>query len=170
MRKFREIAYEDIRENVFKLIGKDWMLVTAGSVDRCNMMTASWGGAGILWHRPVAFIFIRPQRYTDIFVKENDHVSLGFFEETYRDVLNLCGTRSGRDIDKVKETGLTPRTDGDGVWFDESKLVLMCRKLYADTLKDEDFLDRKLISENYGARDFHNLYIAEITRCLVPEN
>lgn len=169
MRTFNEIAPEALRDNVFRLIGRDWMLVTAGSVDNCNMMTASWGGLGILWHKPVAFIFIRPQRYTDEFVRREDYVSLCFFEEDYREVLNLCGTKSGRDIDKVKETGLTPREGRNGgVWFDEAKLVLECRKLYAGAIEEAAFVDRALISENYPTADFHHLYIAEVAACLVP--
>lgn len=167
MRSFKEISPEEITDNIFTLIDKDWMLVTAGDVDKCNMMTASWGGAGILWHKPVAFVFIRPQRYTDEFVKQGDYLSLCFFDETYRDVLNLCGTKSGRDIDKVKETGLTPRKGKTGgVWFDESRLVLECRKLYADRLQKGSFIDTGLIDKNYPTEDFHHVYIAEITACL----
>ncbi|MBN2049757.1 MAG: flavin reductase family protein, partial [Spirochaetales bacterium] len=82
MRKFTEISPEKIKDNLFKLIDKDWMLVTAGTKQQCNMMTASWGGVGILWNLPVAFVFIRPQRYTDTFIQRHDLFSLCFFNET----------------------------------------------------------------------------------------
>ena len=84
------------------------MLVTAGNAEKFNMMTASWGGLGFLWNRPVAFVFIRPQRYTFDFVERNEGFTLSFFGEEYRKVLQLCGTKSGREIDKVAETKLTP--------------------------------------------------------------
>ena len=52
------------KEDVFHLIGKEWMLITSGTIDRFNTMTASWGGIGWLWNKPVAYIFVRPDRYT----------------------------------------------------------------------------------------------------------
>jgi len=171
MREFKQIQQKDVDKNVFELIGDDWMLVTAGTTEACNMMTASWGGLGVLWHYPVAFVFVRPQRYTDLFIRENDFLSLCFFEESYRDVLKLCGSKSGRDIDKVKETGLTVREGEHGtVWFDESKLVLECRKLYAGAIDSNNFIDTSIISKEYPSEDFHHIYIAEIQRCMVPKD
>ena len=64
MSDFKKINASDINESVFDLIGKDWALVTSGNSDKFNTMTISWGGAGIMWGKPVAFTFIRPQRYT----------------------------------------------------------------------------------------------------------
>lgn len=49
---FHEIAPKTLTENVFSLIGDRWMLITAGTPDRCNTMTASWGGLGVLWRKP----------------------------------------------------------------------------------------------------------------------
>ena len=70
--KFRKINPEQLAENAFKLIGKDWMLITAGTRDKFNMMTASWGGMGNLWMNPVCFTFIRPTRYTYEFAEKNE--------------------------------------------------------------------------------------------------
>ena len=53
-----------IDQNVFSLIGEKWMLITAGTAERCNTMTASWGGLGVIWGAPSATCYIRPQRYT----------------------------------------------------------------------------------------------------------
>lgn len=93
------------------------MLVTAGNAEKFNMMTASWGGLGFLWNRPVAFVFIRPQRYTFDFVERNEGFTLSFFGEEYRKVLQLCGTKSGREIDKVAETKLTPLQLHREIWL-----------------------------------------------------
>lgn len=136
MKNMTKIDPKQIDENVIRLIGSQWMLVTAGNPAHFNTMTASWGGLGFLWNRPVAFVFIRPQRYTFQFAEENSGLTLSFFGEEYRDALKICGSRSGRDTDKVAEAGLTPEpTPGGNVAFGEASLVLECRKLYAEMLR-----------------------------------
>lgn len=162
------IKPEEIDQNVFKLIGTDWMLITAGKIDSFNMMTASWGFMGVLWHRNVAVCFIRPQRYTYGFANDSDGYTLSFFNEEYRDVLNLCGKKSGRDIDKVKETGLTPfSTKSGNVAFEEARMVLDCRKIYTDDIKEAQFIDPALIRKNYPGKDFHRFFIAEIMEVML---
>ena len=104
----REIKATEIKENAIKLIGKDWALITAGDESGYNTMTASWGGLGQLWNKDVCFIFIRPQRYTYEFIEKNELFTMSFYPEEYRKALSFCGTKSGRDYDKAKETGLTP--------------------------------------------------------------
>ena len=102
------------KEDAFKLIANDWMLVTAGTEDHFNTMTASWGGIGIPWNRPVAFLFIRPERYTHEFLEANERLSLSFFTEDYRKALQLCGSKSGRDMNKVEAAGLHPQCSTGG--------------------------------------------------------
>ena len=85
------------KEDVIKAIGKEWMLVTAGTPDKFNTMTASWGGVGYLWNKAVAFVFIRPERYTHEFVENNERLTLAFLGNENREILNFCGTKSGRD-------------------------------------------------------------------------
>lgn len=157
-------------DGVFDKIGKQWMLITARGKDAAgkevtNTMTASWGGMGILWNRPVAFCFIRPQRYTYRLTEQSEHLSLSFLGEEYREALRLCGTKSGKDIDKFKAAGITP-ADYEGVPFvAEAELALVCRKLYADDLKKECFLLPELLS-NYKEDDFHRVYVVEIEAIL----
>jgi len=168
MSEFREIKPEAITDNVIKLIGKDWMLITAGPLAGFNPMTASWGGIGNLWNLPVTFAFVRPQRYTFPLMEAGTHYTLSFFAEDYREALNFCGTQSGRDVDKVAETGLTPVEGVTGaVYFAEARLVLECRKVYAQNLKAENFVAPELIGKHYAARDFHQMYIGEIVHCLI---
>lgn len=166
---FIESHPREITDNVIKLIGREWMLVTSGSKDSYNMMTASWGGLGILWHKPVCFLFIRPSRYTFQFLEKNDHFSIGFFTSDYKDVLNLCGSKSGREIDKMKEVNLTPIEDQETVYFEESRMVLICKKLYTHDITNKNFLSA-IREDIYMDNDFHRMYICEILKCLVKSN
>ena len=155
-----------IPDNPFKLIADDWMLITAGTPDRFNMMTASWGAVGELWHKKVCFVFVRPTRYTYEFVEKADHFTLSFFEEKLRPVLNFCGRVSGREMNKAAKAGLTPITGKTGsVFFAEARLVLECRKIYYQDLVPGQFLDVE-IEANYPRKDYHRMYVGEIVNCL----
>ena len=166
MSNFKTIDPSAIADNAFKLIGKDWALVTSGSRESFNTMTVSWGGVGIMWNKPVAFTFIRPQRYTFGFLEKNGMFTMSFFDEEYRKALQICGTKSGRDIDKVKETGLTPAFTDDGVpYFEEARLVLVCKKLYAQDLNEESIIE-EAVKSNYSGDDYHRMYVSEIVSVL----
>lgn len=167
MKSFKIIDPLSITDNVFKLLDKDWMLVTAGSPEHYNTMTASWGHMGIMWNLPVAIAWIRPQRYTFEFAEKSSHFTLSFFTEEYRKALQFCGTKSGRDYDKAAETGLTPvATDKGNVYFQEARLVMECRKLYSGDLKEENFIAADLASKHYPTKDFHRFYMGEIVQVL----
>lgn len=168
MTVFNEIKPAEIRDNIFDLIGRQWMLITAGNEKSFNTMTASWGGAGVLWGKPVAFSFVRPQRYTYEFLEKSDRYTLSFYDERYRDALNFCGSHSGRSCDKVKEAGLTPVIDNGAVYFDEAKLVLICRKLYIQDITPECFIDKN-IAATYKGVDYHRVYVGEIEKVLAKE-
>ena len=157
-------------ENAVKLIGSDWMLITTKDAenDRVNAMTASWGCLGVLWNKPVCVCFVRPQRHTFGLLEDSERFSVAFLDEEYRKALRLCGTKSGRDCDKLSEAGLSA-AELDGVpVIAEARLVLVCRKLYADDLKKEGFLDDSLLS-NYLADDFHRMYVSVIEAAYVAE-
>ena len=163
---FRETDVQSLKESTFKLLGSDWMLITAGSIESFNTMTAAWGGLGVLWDKNVCYCFIRPQRYTYEFMEKADSFTLSFFEEKYRGMLDFCGSNSGRDIDKVKKTGITP-ADGklSTVYFSEARLVFICRKIYFQDIIPDHFLDQS-IQKNYPKKDYHRMYIGEIVSCL----
>ncbi len=153
------------KEDVFSLVGKEWMLVTAGNAESYNTMTASWGGFAILWGKPVAIIFVRPERYTHDFIEKNDHLTLSFYGNEYRKALQICGTKSGREIDKAKETGLTPITTEKGnVTFAESRLTVECRKIFKSEMETADFLDKKIYDAHYNPAQggLHTIYVCEI--------
>lgn len=160
----KRIEIKDLTENFFETISKEWMLVTAGTPEHFNTMTASWGGIGFLWNKPVAFVFIRPERYTYEFAEKNEYLTLSFLGDENRQIHNVCGSKSGRDTDKVQETGLKPLPTPEGnITFEQSRLTLECRKLYSRMLEPESFIDKqpleKWYSENNG---MHKMYIVEI--------
>jgi flavin reductase (DIM6/NTAB) family NADH-FMN oxidoreductase RutF len=161
----KQVRPDVLTENSFKLIGKDWMLITTGGHGSFNTMTASWGGLGVLWERTVAFCFIRPTRYTYEFMERSTIFTLSFFEERFRKALSFCGSHSGRDTDKITGSGLTPVHDGDFIFFAEARLVLLCRKIYFQDISPDCFLDPK-IEDLYPARDYHRMYVGEIVKCL----
>ena len=164
-----EKDFATIPENAARLIGSDWMLIGAGAGKAFNMMTASWGGLGNLWHRPVSFIFVRPQRYTYSFIEKNEYFSICFFDEKYREALNFSGTVSGKNVDKAAETGLTPIDFEDKtIYFEQARLVLICRKLYHQDIKPELF-DDAVIDSFYPAKDYHRMYIGEIVHTLAEQ-
>jgi len=163
---FNKIDPTGINENAFKLIGSDWMLVTAGEPEAYNMMTASWGGLGVLWSKKVCFCFIRPTRYTYQFMEKSENFTLCFFEEQYRKVLEFCGSKSGRDVDKTASTGITPVAGPSGaVYFEEARLVLVCKKIYYQDINPDNFIAPD-IQENYTLKNYHRMYVGEITACL----
>lgn len=162
----KEILPELIKKNPFQAIGKEWMLVTAGNEDKINTMTASWGGLGVMYGKNVAFVVIRPQRYTKEFIDREETFSLSFLEKNYRDVMNYLGTVSGRNEDKIAKSGLTVERYENTPFFNEANLVLICKKLFRQTLEGGSLLKESLASTWYPSKDYHTLYIAEITKVL----
>lgn len=166
---FKEILPQDLHVNPFKMIGRDWMLVTAGTPEKVNTMTASWGGLGEMWNKPAAFVVIRPQRYTKEFIDRQEAMSLSFYQEEFREKLSYLGTVSGRDEDKIAKAGLTPAFDGGIPYFQEADTVMLVKKLYEDTYKPECFIEKQLDDRWYPEKDYHTLYICQVQKILVRE-
>lgn len=171
MTQWKEVSPMQWEKSVFRRIGKDWMLVTAEKEDgTVNTMTASWGGLGIMWNKPVAFAAIRPQRYTKEFVDESSRLSLTFFGEEYRKMLGYMGTVSGRDEDKVSVQNLTVVHEGATPYFEEADTAMITRVLFAQPYEEASFLDKEVMEKNYPTKDYHTLYICEIEKILVKED
>ena len=143
-----------------------WFLLTAGDFaeGRYNTMTVSWLFVGVMWAKPVAQVVARPQRYTREFLDAYPTFTLSLFPEQYRPALQLLGTKSGRDGDKIAESGLTPvaSTAVAAPSFAEAELVIEMKKLFAQKLDPASFVDTGLIPSLYPGRDFHTLYIGEM--------
>lgn len=164
----KEIKPEEFNESVFKVIGKDWLLVAGEADGKSNAMTVSWGGMGVMWGKPVAFVFIRPSRYTKEFVDKADGLSLSVFVDENHKMLNYFGTVSGRDEDKIAKAGLTVKHDNGRTYFDEARITMLCRKLYVQDLKQDCFID-KSCDERWYKNDYHTMYVVEIEKILVKD-
>lgn len=154
------------KENAIDLISKEWMLVTAKKDDKVNTMTASWGGIGFLWNKPVAIIFIRPERYTHDFIEASDRLTLSFYGEEHRKALQICGSKSGRDTDKIKEAELSPiQLESGSITFEQSRMTLDCRKLFKSDMQAANFIDKSLLERWYNDQPgggLHTIYVVEI--------
>ena len=165
----RKIDPKALDKNVFSAIGDQWMLITAGTAEQCNTMTASWGGLGVIWNAPSATCYIRPQRYTKEFVDREEYFTLAFFGEEHRKALALCGSKSGRDIDKVKECGFTVKAAECGApYFEEAELVLVCRKRFVQPMEEAN-IPQDVKDRFYAEKDYHVMYIGEIVEVLVRD-
>jgi flavin reductase (DIM6/NTAB) family NADH-FMN oxidoreductase RutF len=176
-----EKSVRELHGSPVQRIDDEWMLITAGNAavgpGNWNTMTASWGALGELWNKDVAFIFIRPGRYTRAFVDDNPLFTLSFFGEKYHNALTFCGEKSGRDYDKAAETGLTPIVFGGGIAggkiagaiaFQEASEIIVCRKIYAQDIDPACFIDPS-ITGNYPQKDYHRMYVGETLTLLVAK-
>jgi len=166
---FREIRADEIEGNLIKRIRDQWMLIGAGTKGKANSMIGSWGLMGEMWGRDVAVCVVRPQRYTYEFMESHDTYSLCFLPGKYRSVLNTFGTKSGRDINKVEGGPLSPAYRNGALYYEESELVIFCRKLYTQDFDESRFLDPSVVASCYGNKDFHRTYYGEIIEVLVKE-
>ena len=159
------IPVTDFQARCHHLWHTHWLLLVAGDLaaNRFNMMTVAWGSFGTMWNRPFAQVVVRPTRHTYRFTEEFDTFTLCAFPERLRPVLKLLGTKSGRDIDKVAASGLTPLVSLEvpAPAFAEAELVVECRKMYWDDLEPTQFLD-PAIDSHYPDKDYHRIYFGEI--------
>ncbi len=163
MEELKRILPENWSENIFHLLDKDWALLSAKKEDGAfNQMTVSWGGFGILWGKAVAFLFVRPERYTHGFMTDNAKISLSFFDKDYKAALAYCGKNSGRDGDKAKAAGLTPLELPTGhVTYKEARAVISLRKLFEAEMEEAHFIDKSLL-KFYEKDGLHTVYVCEI--------
>lgn len=167
---FTEISPKEIKENVFDMIGSKWMLVSAKSPDgKINAMTASWGGMGVMWGKDVAFVVIRPQRYTKEFVDEAESFSLTFFDGSHKKMLGYMGSVSGRDEDKMAKSGLTVLDDKGVPYYEECETAIICKKLFNQEITQDSFLFEDTINKWYPDKDYHTLYIGEIEKVIAKK-
>jgi len=159
----REVAVTELSVDVVNLWMNQWLLLTAGTVDDCNMMTVAWGSIGCMWSRPFVQIVVRPQRHTRKYIEQSDSFTLCAFPEKYRKDLQTLGTLSGRDGDKLAKTKLTLKASQRvaAPSYNEATFILECRKIYCQDMDPRGFVD-KTIQDNYAAKDYHRIYFGEI--------
>ena len=165
--KLHESEFSALSCDVFSLFPQAMPLLTAGNRQELNTMVIGWGGLGTLWRKPVCTVYVRPQRYTYEFMERQDYFTVSVLNASHAETLKICGTRSGRDIDKVKTCGLSVAFgEGDAPYFEEAELVLVCRKLYADDIRGEAFVDLTIDDGCYPDRDYHRMYVGEVLQVL----
>ncbi len=147
--------------DILSVFDKKWALLTAGDQDAFNTMTISWGGLGTLWGKPVATVYVRTSRHTHDFMDANEYFTVSFYPEACRETLGVLGSKSGRDMDKMKASGLTPVIAGASVTFEEAEVTLVCRKLYRQELNVAD-MPEDVARTMYAGQATHDMYIGEI--------
>lgn len=175
----KSIDMSSLQINPMDMVGRDWWLITAGNEEKgFNTMTASWGHLGAVWERPegrahvglpTTVVYIRPSRYTKEYMDSEDVYTLCVFNSEYKKQLMQIGMKSGKDTDKIKESGLTPVFYKNTTYFAEADKVFICKKIYNAPIVESGFVDKKLITDNYPKKDFHEMYIGEILEILVRE-
>lgn len=168
MNNFQSLNPESFDFSPFKLVGKDWMLITAEAQGKVNSMTAAWGGLGVMWGKNAVFAVIRKSRYTKELVDQSDSFSLTFFDkQKYGKMLGYMGSVSGRDADKIKECGLTIVQHEGIPYYQEASKVLLCKKMCCQPLTPDNFVLAGIDKEWYGDKDYHDLYIGEVVGILI---
>ena len=133
--KLHPVEPRELSPELLRAFGTRNALLTAGDRETCNTMTVGWCQAGRLWNLPVCTVYVRPERYTAQFMEEKDYFTVSVLPESEKKTMALCGARSGRDVDKIKECGLTLcHGAGDAPFFAEAEAVLVCRKLYVQDM------------------------------------
>lgn len=167
---FKEIDITELNCNAVDLFNNKWALVTAGDSSAYNTMTVSWGAMGELWGKPMATIYIRPQRYTEEFLNSNDYFTVSVYpSELKKQIHGICGSKSGRDVDKAKECGITPCFDEKAPCFEEAEIVLICKKAAKGQFDPSQFIDSDIDSSVYPTKDYHFIYYGEIEKVLISK-
>jgi len=171
---FENIELEDFALKPFSQIRYKWLLITAGTKNSFNSMTACWGGLGHLWDdHHVCFVFVRPSRYTYEFLEESVNFTIQFFDQKYQEKLRYLGTNSGRDKNKIDDVGFTQLlTRTDSVYFKEADTVFDCRKIYYQDVDPDKFLDPSIgqwYEDNYPEEGYHRMYVGSIQDLLVKK-
>ncbi|MBE6990504.1 MAG: hypothetical protein E7426_07145 [Ruminococcaceae bacterium] len=152
---------KEFSTDIFSRFNKQWALVCAGTLERHNAMTISWGELGTLWGKSVATVYVKPVRYTWQFMEESEYFTVSFYPEEYRQALTVMGSVSGRDCDKDAAAGLTPVPAGEGVTYVQAEVTLLCRKIYWQDL-DLQRIPADVVRQSYLEEAPHRMYIGEV--------
>lgn len=171
---FTEISPEQISESVFKLVGKDYTVITSGSEQKYNSMVASDGGMGLLLGKPVTWCCLRANRYTLEFIRSTKTYTMTYFDDQYKDQFLLFGKKTGRNSNKMQESTLTAiATPLGNISYKEAKLIIECSLTEITTVNPEDFYndDNKkfIVDAQKEVGDYHKIVIGNITKVWVKK-
>ncbi|MGI6367430.1 MAG: flavin reductase family protein [Anaerolineae bacterium] len=139
------------------------LLAATGASGRSNAMTIGWGSVGIIWGLPVFIALVRPSRFTYGLIEETGEFTVNVPAPEMRRFVGLCGTKSGRDIDKFAEGGISTQAGQQvrAVTIDGCPLVYECRSVHYNDLIPENLLE-SIEKSSYGGSDYHRLYFGQI--------
>lgn len=169
---FKQISPEEICDNVFTLVGKDFFVITTGKENHYNSMIGSGGGLGMLFKKPTTWCVLRSDRYTLEMIQKEQTYTLSYFPNEYREQMLFLGSKSGRDSEKMKEVELTSiQTPSGDISFREARLIFECRLTQITTPDLDDFYAQEAkdyINEAYKeASDYRKYLFGEITHIWV---
>jgi flavin reductase (DIM6/NTAB) family NADH-FMN oxidoreductase RutF len=171
---FKQISPEEIRDNIFTLVGKDFTVLTAGKADHYNSMISSGGGLGLLFMKPTTWSIVRTDRYTLELIQKVQTYTLSYFPTEYKEQILFLGSKSGRDSEKMKEVELTniPTPSGD-MTFQEARLIIESRLTALTTPNPDDFCTQEAkdyINEAYkDANEYRKFVFGEITHVWIKK-
>ena len=134
--QLQEMEIKDLSCDGFQMFQHATPLLSAGSAEKFNTMVIGWGGLGTLWGKAVCTVYVRPQRYTYEFMERETAFSVSVLPPECREALRICGSESGRDVDKVKKRGLTPAFILDRrswCWCAASCMPMICGRRSSQT-------------------------------------
>lgn len=163
--KLEAIPIDKFTVKAYDIWHRKWLLLASGNFKEgnYNCMTIGWGSIGTMWNKPFVQVVVRPTRYTYEFMEKYDTFTLTAFPEQYRNAIKLLGRKSGRDTDKIEESGLTAMASEtiEAPSFREAELSIECRKIYWQDFDSDNFLD-PAIHGSYPKKDYHRVYFGEI--------
>ena len=167
--KLHRLENIELTPEIFSVFRRQPPLLTAGDRESCNTMTIGWCQLGRLWSIPVCTVYVRPERYTYQFMESHDYFTVSVLPASHKQTtMQLCGTKSGREVDKVKACGLTLCYGaGDAPFFDEAEWVLVCKKVYVQDLEPACMKDGTQIQRYYEGQGWHRAYTGEVVEAYI---
>lgn len=166
----KKIELDQLSFDALTKTHRELAVLAAGEPGHFNMMTIGWATYGTLWREPVTTVYVRHSRYTHEFTEQYDRYSVTFLKPGHEKLLGTTlGRQSGRDIDKMHDSGLTP-VFVDGVpCFEEAALTLVCEKVYRGEITEDQFVDQKPVEQYYADHDMHTFYVGRVLAAYVAD-
>lgn len=171
---FTNIPATDIKDNVFKLVGQDYTVITAGNDSLYNSMTASYGGWGQLFDKPTTWCFLRANRYTLEVIKKEQTYTMSYFADNYKDQVLFFGSKTGRNSEKMKENTLTKvSTPSGNISYKEARLIIECKLIQVTSVNPDDFYTeegrRFVVDASKESNEYHKVVFGEITNVWIKK-
>lgn len=167
---YKELNFPEFSEEILKQLKKGAFL-TVKYGDRVNFMTIAWGSYGFMWNRPIFIVMVRHSRFTYELIDKADDFTVSFpLEGQLKKELSVCGTKSGRDVDKTIECNFKLNTSEKVTTpvIDGCDFYLECKIVYKQDM-NEASLNENMKKDAYSSGDYHVLYYGEVVRSYINE-